>query len=176
MRNKKTLLLLLFILTLSVVLRFWRISDLMVFRLDQEHQVSLAMPIVKDFHIIWIGVSASNLNFYLGPFWVYFTSFWLFISKGNPLITAYVASFIGVLTTFFIFLIGKEIFGKKVGLIASFLYATLPLVVFYDRIYWNVTLVPLLTILLFYSIYKFKDSGWWLVVFAGLYGIIYWFY
>lgn len=173
MRNKKILLILLFILILSVALRFWLISDLMVFRLDQEHQVSLAMPIVKDFHIIWIGVSASNLNFYLGPFWVYLTSFWLFISKGNPLITAYVASFIGVVTTLLVFLVGKEIFGKKVGLVASFLYAILPLIVFYDRIYWNVTPVSLLTILLLYSIYKFKDSGLWVVVFAGLYGLVF---
>ncbi|MBI4037337.1 glycosyltransferase family 39 protein [Candidatus Daviesbacteria bacterium] len=173
MQSKKDLLLFLFIIILAILLRFYRITDLMVFRFDQEHQVSLAMSIVKDFHIIWIGVSASNLNFYLGPFWVYFTAFWLFVSKGNPIILAYVASFIGVVTTVLIFLVGREIFGRKVAFFASFLYSSLPLFVFYDRIYWNVTPTPLLAILLFYSIYKFQKERIWLVIFATFYGLVF---
>ncbi len=165
--------LLFLILIIATILRFYKIEDLFIFGFDEEHQTSMAMTIVKNFHIIWIGVSASNLDFYLGPFWVYFTSFWLYLSKGNPLITGYVASVIGVITTFTIFWIGRRLFNTKVGLLVSLIYATLPLMVFSDRKFLTPSLVPLLSLVMFISLYQLKHSGRWLLVFAVAYGLVF---
>lgn len=159
------------ILALSAFLRFYQLPGLAIFTFDEEHQITMAQTIVNHFHIIWIGVSASNLGFYLGPFWVYFTAFWLFLSKGDPLITNYVAAGIGVITTFLIYYIASRMFSVKAGLIAALLYATLPVFVYFDQKYLTPNPVPLLSLLLFFSIYKsFKSPGWW-IVFALLFGL-----
>ena len=171
--SKYLVILVSFILALSVFLRFYNLQHLFIFGADEEHQTTLAMTIVKDFHIIWIGVSAANLDFYLGPFWVYFTSFWLFLSKGDPLITGFVASTIGVFTTLLIFLVGKKLFSTKVGLIASILYASLPLIVFFDRKYLTPTLIPFLSLTMLFSLYQTKYSNKWWILFAAAYGLVF---
>lgn len=171
--SKKIITTLIFILALSIFLRFYNIPELLIFGADEEYQTTLAMTIVKDFHIIWIGVSAANLDFYLGPFWIYFTSFWLFLSKGNPLITGYIASAIGVLTTLLIFFIGKKIFGIKVGLIASLLYASLPLIFFFDRKYLNPNTIPFLSLIMLFSLHQTKYKSKWWILFAASYGLVF---
>ncbi|TSC87763.1 MAG: Uncharacterized protein G01um10147_449 [Microgenomates group bacterium Gr01-1014_7] len=173
MSSKYLVILIILILALSIFLRFYNLQDLFIFGADEEHQTALAMTIVKDFHIIWIGVSAANLDFYLGPFWVYFTAFWLFLSKGDPLITGFVASTIGVLTTLLIFFVGKKLFGVKVGLIASLLYASLPLMVFFDRKYLTPTLVPSLSLIMLFSLYQTRYSDKWWIFFAAAYGLVF---
>lgn len=161
------------ILLISAILRFYNLPNVFVFAGDEEHQAILAQTIVKHFHIIWIGVNAAHTGFYLGPYWVYFTSFWLYLSKGDPLITGYVSAAIGVLTTFFIIWVGSTLFNKKTGLLAGLLYATLPLMVFFDQKYWNPTPIPFLSLLMFFSLAKLKENPKWLILFAACYGLIF---
>lgn len=162
-----------YILILAAFLRFYQLPDLAIFTFDEEHQITMAKTIVDNFHLIWIGVSASNIGFYLGPFWVYFTAFWLWLSEGDPLITNYVAAILGVITTFATYYISSRLFSKKAGFVASFLYATLPLFVFFDQKYLTPNPVPLLSLILFYSLYKtFQSDKWW-IVFAFAFGLIF---
>jgi len=161
------------ILLISAFLRFYNLPNNFVFAGDEEHQAILAQTIVKHFHIIWIGVNAAHLGFYLGPYWVYFTSFWLYLSKGDPLITGYVSASIGVLTTLLIILTGKTLFNERVGLLAGLLYATLPLMVFLDQKYWNPTTVPILSLLMLLSLSKVKKNPKWMILFSASFGIIF---
>lgn len=163
----------LLLLVLATVLRVYNLNQLYVFGADEEYQANIAMTLVKDFHPIWIGVSASNTGFYLGPFWSYFTSFWLFLSQGDPLITAYVAALLGVFTTLAVFYIGWKIFSMRVGLIASILYACLPLIVFFDQKYWNPSTIPLLSVTMLYSLYKVKENQKYWLLFALAYGLVF---
>lgn len=154
------------ILILAGFLRFYQLPDLAIFTFDEEHQITMAKTIVDDFHIIWIGVSASNLGFYLGPFWVYFTAFWLWLSKGDPLITNFVGASIGVLTTLAIYYVSARLFNKKVGIIASLLYACLPIFVFFDQKYLTPNPVPLVSLVLLFSLFQSMTSGKWWIIFA----------
>lgn len=163
----------LLILLLSAFLRFYNLPDVFVFAGDEEHQAILAQTIIKDFHIIWVGVNAAHLGFYLGPYWAYFTAFWLALSNGDPLITGYISSTIGVLTTLLIILTGSTLFNKRVGLLAGLLYTTLPLLVFFDQKYWNPTLIPFLSLSLLLSLSKLKKNPRWLIVFAASFGLIF---
>ena len=167
------LLSLVLIIFLSAFLRFHNLPQLFVFTADEEYQTTLAKTLVDNFHIIWIGVSAANLDFYLGPFWTYFTAFWLFLSKGDPLITGYVSSFIGVLTTMLIFVTGWRLFNPKVGLVSSLLYACLPLMVFFDQKYWNPSIIPFLSLLIVLAIYETRNSDKWWIVVAIAFGLIF---
>ncbi len=161
------------IVLIAAFLRFYNLPESFVFAGDEEYQATLAQSLIKDFHIIWVGVNAAHLGFYLGPYWTYFSAFWLWLSQGNPLITGYISSIIGVLTTLSIILIGKFLFGRKTGLLAGLLYATLPLMVFLDQKYWNPTLIPLLSLLLLLSLSKIKQNTRWLILFAAVYGLVF---
>lgn len=171
-RIKPETLLIILTLLVSGFLRFYKLADNFVFGVDEEYQAYLAQTIVKDFHPVWVGVS-STADFYLGPFWTYLTSGFLYLSKGDPLITGYFAALLGVVTTLFVYVIGKKVFGFKVGLLASLLYACLPLIVFFDQKYWNVSMVPLLSLVMFFTVYSSSKNQKWWIVFSIAYGLVF---
>lgn len=161
------------ILILAAFLRFYNLPENFVFAGDEEHQAILAQGIVKDFHIIWVGVNAAHLGFYLGPYWAYFTAFWLWISNGNPLITGYIASSIGVITALLVIFTGTALFNKKTGLLAGLLYSVSPLMVFFDQKYWNPTLLPALSLLMLLSLGKLKQNPRMLILFSAGFGLLF---
>ncbi len=167
------LLIVFLILLISLFLRFYNLPQSFVFAGDEEYQATLAQTIVSDFHIIWVGVNAAHLGFYLGPYWTYFTAFWLWLSNGNPLITGFISSIIGVSTTLLIIYTGSTLFNQKIGIIAGLLYATLPLMIYFDQKYWNPTLVPFLSLLVLLSLYKLKQNPNWAILLALAGGLIF---
>lgn len=169
----KILIFLLFLIGLGVFLRFYNLSNLYIFGFDEEYQATYAMTLVEDFHPIWIGVSASFLDYYLGPYFTYFTAFWLMLSQGDPLITAYVAGAVGVITSIVVFFVGWKFFNLTAGVVASLFYSGLPLFVFYDQKYWNPMFVQLIVLLMFTSLMLIKKSPWWWLLFAGAVGAIF---
>lgn len=166
------LLILVAIIILAAFLRFYRLPEIYVFTFDEEYQATYAWTLVKDPHPIWIGVSASFLDFYLGPYFTYFTAILLAISRGDPIITAYFAAFLGVITTAIFFFAGWKIFNLTTGVVASLLYGSLPLFVFFDQKYWNTMFTPLITLLLFITMVLVKKSLWWWVLYAALFGAV----
>lgn len=166
------LFLVLLIIILAALLRFYRLDKIFVFGFDEEYQATYAWTLVEDPHPIWIGVSSSFLDFYLGPYFTYFTALLLAISKGDPIITAYFAASLGILTTLAIFITGWKIFNLTTGIISSILYATLPLLVFFDQKYWNTMFTSLITLLLFISIYLVKESAWFWVLYSAAFGAV----
>lgn len=173
LKKYKVYLLLIVIIAISTYLRFHRLNDTYVFNFDEEYQATYAWTLVLDPHPIWIGVSASFLDFYLGPYFTYFTAILLAISYGDPIITAYFAAFLGVITTVVFFFAGWKIFNLTTGVVASLLYGTLPLFVFFDQKYWNTMFTPLITLLLFITMLLVKKSLWWWVLYAALFGAIF---
>lgn len=171
-RYSKYLIPFLIILT-SAILRFYKTGQTYIITNDEEVVLTIATNIVKDFHIEWIGVNAADTGFYMGSFWIYFTAFWIFLSKGNPLITSYVGAGIGVITTFMVYLTSKTMFGEKAARISSFLYAVLPFMVYSDQRYWDPTLTSLLAVALVYCIYKFTKKTKWLILIGFLSGMIF---
>lgn len=164
--------LLMVVVFVSLVLRFGTVFRLLSFTPDEAYQTYLAQTIIKNFHIIWIGLSAGSFGLYFGPFWIYIISPFLSIAHGDPLVLGYLSSAIGVAATFLIYFLGKEMFGKKVGLIASLLYACLPLAIYYDQKPYP-TGMSFLALAMIFALYKTKDSKWWWVVFSTLYGSIF---
>ncbi|MDP3758536.1 MAG: hypothetical protein Q8Q86_02355 [Candidatus Daviesbacteria bacterium] len=164
---------LIFLVASGIFLRFHNLPNLYIFGFDEEYQATYAMTLVKDIHPIWIGVSASFLDYYLGPYFTYFTAFWLWISHGDPLLTAYMAALVGVATSVVVFFVGWKFFNLTVGIISSLLYAGLPLFVFYDQKYWNPMFVQLIVLVMFVALLLIKKSPWWWLLFTGAVGAIF---
>jgi hypothetical protein len=160
------------ILILALFLRFYRLDEIFIFNFDDEYQANLAWSLVKDFHLIWIGVSASFTDFYLGPYFTYFSAIILFLSKGDPLPTAYVAVFTGIVTTAMLFYVGWKFFNPITGIVAALLYAALPLFIFYDQRYWNPMFNLWIILLMFFALSLVKKSKWWWVFYTAVIGIM----
>lgn len=169
--NKKLLILFLIII-LAAFLRFYRLNQTYVFNFDEEYQATYAWTLVEHPHRIWIGVSSSFLDFYLGPYFTYFTAILLAISHGDPMLNAYFAAFTGVVTTAVVFFAGWKVFNFTTGVFSSLTYATLPLLVFFDQKYWNAMFTALITVLLLWTMKLVKKSAWWWVMYATIFGVI----
>lgn len=169
----KAYILLILIIGLAVFLRFNHLNDIYVFNLDEEYQATYAWTLVQDPHPIWIGLVAAALEFYIGPYVVYLTAILLGFSQGDPIITAYFAAFLGVITTAIFFFVGKKVFNLTTAVVASLLYATLPLFVFFDQKYWNPMFGPVVTLLFLLTLVLVRKLKWWWVLFAGLAGVIF---
>src|SRR3989344_1795934 len=163
----------LLILGLAAFLRFFRLPELFVFEGDVEHHILLANTIVRDFHVIWVGVNVANLGFYHAPYWTYFTALWLYLSNGHPLVLAYAAAAVGVMTTGIITIAGWHMFNRKIGLMAGNPYASLPLFVFYDQKYWNPTPTMLLSLLILISLYFARKWPIFWLLFSAAYGAVF---
>lgn len=166
------------IVIVAAILRFGTTSKLMVFTPDEEYMTYLAQSIIKDFHVIWIGISSGSFDLYYGPWWIYIITPLLTLSKSSPVILGYFGSLLGVAATILIYFLGKEVFskqslplrGKKIGIIASLIYATSPLIVYYDQKGYP-SGVALLSIIMILSLIKFRKNQLWLLPFTISFGL-----
>jgi len=148
------------IIVIAIFLRFYQVPERFIFDIDTEYQALLASTIVKDFHIIWIGVSASNIGYYLGPGLTYLTAFLLWITK-DPVVLGYFASLIGSFTLLSICFVSQKLFGKKVSFITTVIYGFMPFIINYDRKFWPI-FIPLIGVWIFYGLVQSQKNKWWL--------------
>lgn len=159
------------IILIAALLRFWHVGEFFSFNFDEEYQATLAWSIVKDFHPIWIGVSASNVGYYLGPGFTYLNSFLFFLSQGDPLILGYFAAFLGVVTTTVLYLTVNDLFSKRAALFAAAFYGFSAFIIYFDRRFWNPSPIPLISILMVYSLIKGQKDTRWFILTAILVGL-----
>ena len=158
-RKNKIKISLFFILLIAFIFRFYKIDEWLFFGMDQEYEALIIKNILTGRHFPLIGVNASDTGFYLGPFFIYAASLPYALFSGNPIGGALFASLLGVLTCYFVFLIGKKIFNERIGLLAMFFYAGSFLISFYDRRFWNPTPIPLFSLFIGYILYQLaKDK------------------
>ena len=157
------------ILLLALGLRLWKAPELFMFNTDEEFQANLAWTIYHHFHIIWIGVSVSFLNYYLGPGITYLNALLFHLSSGDPVSLAYFSALFGSLTTASLFYVTKKLFGFRPAVLAAIFYGASALLVYYDKRFWNPSLVPFISIWLTYSLISaFKNPRWLIAAWALL--------
>lgn len=137
-------LILLIILVVAIAFRFYR-NDKLQFWSDDEavHQAVIQRMIINRRPALvspqpTLGTSVGSL------FHIFSLPLWL-ISGSDPELALAIFSLVGVLTTYIIYLLGKEIGGKRLGLLSAFFYASSFLASVYDRRWWPITYTPLLS-------------------------------
>lgn len=154
----KNKLLLTGILLISILFRFYR-NDFLQFWSDDEalHAAVVQRMLITKKPILvspqpTIGSSIGSLFHVLSvPLFL--------ISKSNPTTVLTIFSLIGLMTAYFIFLLGKEVKNRPTGLIAAFLYSTSFFASLYDRRWWPITLTPLLSTLALIAAIRMAKSG-----------------
>lgn len=161
------------ILALASFYRLYRIQDYMTFLGDEGRDVLVVYNILHG-DLTLLGPTASVGGFFLGPIYYYFMTPFLWLFNYNPVGPAIMVALFGIVTTWFVYKIGKEFFGSAVGLVASALYAISPLVVAYSRSSWNPNLMPFFSLLAIYLVYKSmrKNNSKLLILLGFIFGIL----
>ena len=146
-------------LILALFLRIYNISQGMVFIGDQGWFYLSARDLLIQGKIPLVGITSSHTWLHQGPLWTYMLSIALLVSKFNPISGAYLTAIFGVLTTYLMYKLGSSMFSARIGIIAAFLYAVSPLIVFFDRMPFDPSPIPFFTVLYFFSIFKWLKGN-----------------
>lgn len=154
LRKRPHFLVLGIILLLGLFFRTYQLIE----RADFGHDADLYSWIVKDIvvdgHFRLVGQQTSALGIYIGPLFYYPLIPFYLISNMDPGGVIYFIPILGAVTIISYYFVFSELFKTKIGLIATFIYATSLATINHDR--W---LVPTITtnlwvIWYFYSIIK----------------------
>lgn len=155
-RNTLTLI---FILLLSLTLRFYKLSDLMMFIGDFGWFYLSARDMLLTGGIPLVGITSSHTWLHQGPLWTYITALFLWVFKFNPAGPAYFTALLGVITVYLIYRVGKQVFSERIGIIAAIFYATSPLVVVHARLPYHTSPIPILSLLFFYFLFRWVKGN-----------------
>ncbi len=139
---------------LSAYLGFFRIRELMPFIGDQGWFYLSARNMLINGQIPLVGIASSHPWLHQGPFWSYLLATFLLLFNFDPVSGAYLTVISGVLSVVGIYIVGSILFSKRVGIIASLLYATSPLAVYYMRFPYHTSPIPVFVIAYIFSLFK----------------------
>lgn len=157
------------IIIAGVILRFINLRSGTQFEWDQAHSVAYpALEIIKQHHFPLIGPRTGIGDLRLPPLYSYLVTPVFYIFHGDPIAGAVSAALFSALTVFILFHLCQNAFGYKTAVFASLLYVTSPLVFSFERIPWNVNLLPLSAILVYFGLHKATEKssttlGWTLI-------------
>lgn len=155
--NRRFYLLVVLLLVTAGIVRFYRVADLGYFMMDEERDMFLVKRIVQDYKPLLIGVSIPGW-FYLAPGYYYLSAIVHFLFKLNPIGGLIAASILGVILVGLQYFVGSKLFGKRVGLIAGCLSSFSYLFVVYNRIWWPLVFGPIVSLIVYWSIFDLKKN------------------
>ena len=159
----------------GVALRLIRLDKIAGFDYDQEVAAVWIKNLLVSHKFSLIGQEVSIGGIYIAPFFYYFLAPVYLIFNMNPIGANYFLVFVSGLTTYSIYLFGRELFGTKVGLVAAFLYAIHPGLINLDRIVAPSNLVVLISALAGYFVVKknksLRDYVWLGIVLGATFSV-----
>lgn len=149
---------LIIILLLGLFLRIYKFSEFFQFGHEQDLQAWIVKDILIDKHPRLIGQETSVPGLFIGPLYYYILAFFFAIFSLDPRASIIPITLVSLATIASVFFILEKLYGKKVGLIGSFIYAISPAIVFLDR--WTVPTQPTLlwTIWFYYVLIKLSKG------------------
>ena len=151
--KKVQIILLIFLILTTVFFRFFRIRDYVVFLGDEGRDMIIMRQMIQNVRPVFLGPTASVGGFYLGPIYYWMAAPFLALTFFDPVGPSIMVALFGFATVILLFRFLKETVGFYPAILASFLYATSPLIVRYSRSSWNPNPLPFFALLLIYSLY-----------------------
>jgi len=171
--KKQSLLILILILTLAALFRFYNFTKLQYFSVDDDLVFVIIRKMAREKRLVLISPNeATGLT--LGSFFHILSLPLFLLVNGNPILMGIFSSLLGVITAYFVYKSGGLI-NQRVGFIASFIYGTSFLISLFDRRFWALTPNTFLASLSFIALYKMaqKNKSWFypfLFIFSSLFG------
>ncbi len=166
LNNRQESLIIVAILGLAIILRFYRINEYMTFLGDEGRDVIVIKKILTMGDFPLLGPPTSVGNMYLGPLYYYMMVVAMAIFWLNPVAAAGMVAIIGVASVGLIYYLAREWFGWWPAVIASVLYAISPVNIIYSRSSWNPNPAPFFGLLAMLGMYKWhrsRDARWFIL-------------
>ncbi|MEK7502053.1 MAG: glycosyltransferase family 39 protein [Patescibacteria group bacterium] len=154
-----------FVLVSGIALRSVEVVNRnFLFGFDQGRDYLAVKNIVVDHKLTLIGseIGAGVAGFrgiFHGPFYYYLLALPFIIFRGDPYGGMVLMFILGIATIFFCYIIGRRLFGAKVGLLIATIIAVSPPFISYSRFIWNSNPAPLFILLGFYFVFLFTKKG-----------------
>lgn len=146
----KTNIFVLALLVFALLIRIYKLDELMPFIGDQGWFYLSARDMILTKQIPLVGITSSHIWLHQGPLWTYVVALLFLVFGFDPRIPAYFSAIVSVFTVWILYIVTKKTFSKRAGIIAALLYAASPLVVVHARLPYHTGLIPLFVILYFY--------------------------
>jgi len=148
-----------FIFSIAVFLRFYNLSNVGI-GADQGRDFFIAWRFIKNLDLISLGPSLSNLpNVYLGPFYYYLLTFWLWIFKFSPFAANILMVIFNLGALILLFIFSRRLFNQRIAIFVSIFFGLSYWTIFFSRFAWNPQLVPFFVILTLFSFYQWYDQN-----------------
>lgn len=142
-----------------IVLRFWDIENRMQFTWDQVQNAWVMKDMLIDHKMPLEGMVAKlNSGIHIGPAYYYllFPFYWAY--DLDPVAAGVFAGVIATVTAGVLFVVAKNLFSFKTTLIALAIYTFSTRIIVADRIAWPVIFLPMLAVLVFYSLTQIMEG------------------
>src|SRR3989344_8627409 len=165
--------LLFLIIFLAFILRVYRIEELFYFTYDESVPAFVGRRLVLFHHIPLIG-GVTPFGVHLAPYFYLLSAILLGLGGLNPVIWGWAGAVLAMVTTLMVYLVGREIKDKKLGMVAAGLWSFSYLANVYDRHFWALYWGPLLSVIAIYSLLKIikgKEKFVYLIAISLAFGI-----
>jgi len=150
--------------------RLYSLPETLLFLGDQGRDAIRVARIFKQGDLVFIGPVTSIGNMYLGPFYYYFMLPFLWLSYPSPVGPAYAVAILSLLSIPLLYLMGKDLVGRKAALFATVLFTFSTVLISYARFSWNPNPAPFVAIVLLWALHKVwnKQYLYWILVSASI--------
>lgn len=139
------------------VLRLLKVDELGYFMLDEERDAFLVRRMLVDRRPLLIGGAIpGGIN--VGPLFFYISAIPYYFSLLNPIGPAYAAGVVGVIGVIGTYWVGKELLGRRAGLLGGVFAAFSLLNIIYQRPWWPLTMSQVVTLAAYLSLWNLIRS------------------
>ncbi len=142
-----------FILAIGLFLRLYKPLDFYIYSHDGDLASWIVKDVVVNHHFRLIGQETSVQGVFIGPLFYYLLIPFYLIGKMDPLGGVVLSALIGAFAVFSFYWVLTEVFDKRVGLVAAFIYSLSFYTILTDREVVPTTPAMLWSVWFFYSLY-----------------------
>lgn len=154
------------IILIALYLRFYKIDEVQEFLWDQARDAWLVRDIIHR-KLVLLGPRTGIGHFHLGPLYFYLLVPFFLLSNLDPSGSNYLNILINAINIVSIYFVTSRLFSKNAGLFVSFVYAVSHYLIYLNRTPWNVSLVPCVTVFIFYFLNQIFEGNYKHIVTLG---------
>lgn len=153
--KRKVILILLVLFAFELFFKAYQLDIKNPFGYDQVDNAWAAKDLIVNHKYPLVGmVAKANSGIYIGPLYYYLVAAFYFVFNLNPIASGAIAVASSVFTFFVIYFVFKNLLNEKLAIFALIINVFSFNVILFDRIQWPVQLLPAISLLIFYFLYK----------------------
>jgi hypothetical protein len=145
------------IIILSTLVRFYQISHLFPFLGDQGRDLLEIYQSLSQKQLPLAG-PLSNQNVHAGPAYYYLLIPPLLLGNWQPIWPAVFLTSFSIISVYLLFSLGKNLFGSWPALLGAALYAFSPVIISRTQGIWNPVTIPFFVLLTIFSLYQIQQT------------------